>query len=104
MTSALTSGLTFQLASYTANNDLLLATAGDNGTLSFTTPQSASAIYLCGFSGGYAPSEFDVQVNFSDGSSQTFAGNTFDDGGRLLKKDDADLESMRFIRIEKETI
>ena len=37
-------------------------------------------------------------------SGASYVGSTFDDGGRLLKKDDAELENMRFIRIEKETI
>jgi cyclase len=37
-------------------------------------------------------------------SSASYAGSMFDKGGRLLKKDDAELENMRFIRIEKETI
>lgn len=37
-------------------------------------------------------------------SAASYAGSLFDEDGRLRKKDDAELEAMRFIRIEKEVI
>src|ERR1700712_1974909 len=48
--SANTSGLTFQLAAYTANNSLRIATA-TTGALTLTTPRTAGDVYVLASSG-----------------------------------------------------
>jgi|GEM_PF-1381246 len=78
VTSALTGGLTFQLANYSSNNALRFHNTGDNGTLSFVVPQNAGALYICGLSGS-GISNFDVVVNFSDATTQTFSSLSFPD-------------------------
>lgn len=75
--SILTQGLTFQLADYSSNNALYLSNAGTSGTLTLATAQSAGTVYLVGTSA--SASVFDVIVNFSDNTSQTFSGNEFFD-------------------------
>ena len=75
---SLTSGLHFQLADYSGNNALRFHNSGDTGTLAFVTPQNAGAIYVCGLSGSGA-SDFEITVNFSDGTSQLFSGLNFPD-------------------------
>ena len=67
--SLVTSGLTFQLANYTGNNDLRIATTG-SGTLNFQTPQAAQNFYLAAVSGS-GTSIATVQINFSDGTNQS---------------------------------
>jgi hypothetical protein len=81
--SAATSGVTFQLASYTGNNSLRIPASGTGtgtgtGTLTFTTPQSAGEVYLLATSGSGAAT-VDVTVTFSDGTTQVFAGQTVSD-------------------------
>lgn len=72
LTSALTSGLTFQLASYSGNNALRLPST-DTGTLYFATPQTAGDVYvLCTSGSGQSTATF--TVNFTNGTSQTFTG------------------------------
>jgi|GEM_PF-522836 len=66
--SALTAGLTFQLASYSANNDLRLAT-NTSATLTFQTPAAAQNLYILAVTGS-GSSVMTVQVNFTDGSNQ----------------------------------
>ena len=78
LTSAITPGLGFQLADYSANNALRLDNNGDIGALSLATPQTAGALYICGLSGS-GISTFDLTVNFSDGSSQVFSSLSFPD-------------------------
>ncbi|MDQ1098670.1 MULTISPECIES: T9SS type A sorting domain-containing protein [Chryseobacterium] len=65
-------GLSYQLASYSANNSLRLQSVGDNGTLTFTTPKAAVNLYMLATSGSGA-STVDVVVNFSDATTQTFS-------------------------------
>lgn len=67
--SLVTSGLTFQLANYTGNNDLRITSTG-NGTLVFQTPQAAQNFYLAAVSGS-GSSTATVQINFSDGTNQS---------------------------------
>lgn len=70
---ASTSGLTYQLGSYSANNSLRLQNAGDNGTLLFSNPLSASVVYML-VTGGSGACTVDATVNFTDNTSQTFTG------------------------------
>lgn len=74
ITSAVASpaGLTYQLASYSANNSLRLETAGANGTLTFTTPKATTSLYMLATSGS-GTSTVDVTVNFTDATTQTFS-------------------------------
>lgn len=66
-------GLTFSLMPYTGNNSLKLPNQNDSGTLTLTTPVAVSALYLATTSGD-GGSNISVQVNFSDGTSQTVSG------------------------------
>ncbi|WP_415325372.1 T9SS type A sorting domain-containing protein [Chryseobacterium sp. MMS23-Vi53] len=68
-----TSGLSYQMASYSANNSLRLQNIGDNGTLVFTTPLPAISLYMLA-TGGSGACTVDVDVNFTDNTSQTFTG------------------------------
>lgn len=75
---ASTSGLTYQLGSYSANNSLRLQNAGDNGTLQFSNPLSASVVYMLA-TGGSGDCTVDATVNFTDNTSQTFTGVAISD-------------------------
>jgi len=68
-----TPGLSYQLASLSANNSLRLAAVNDSGTLTFTTPKAATKLYMLSTSGSGA-STVSVTVNFSDGTNQQFTG------------------------------
>lgn len=72
--SAATSGLSFQLASYSSSNSLRISGTG-SGTLTVTTPVSAGEVYILGTSGS-GNSTVDITVNFTDGSNQAFTGVT----------------------------
>lgn len=74
ITSAVASpaGLTYQLASYSANNSLRLETTGANGTLTFTTPIATTSLYMLATSGS-GTSTVDITVNFTDTTTQTFS-------------------------------
>jgi hypothetical protein len=76
--SQLNSALPFQLASYSANNTLRLTGANATGTLTFVTPQPAGELYILGTSGN-ATSGLTITVNFSDGSTQQFTGQSIAD-------------------------
>jgi hypothetical protein len=78
ITSALNSAITYQLASYSANNALRLFGANATGTLSFATPSAASELYVIGTSGN-ANSVLDITVNFADGTTQAFPSQTIAD-------------------------
>src|SRR5688572_23226062 len=78
ITSAVTTtpGLTFQLAPYTGNNVLRVA-GNTSGTLTFTTPISATDLYVLLTPVNYSgtmPVTF--TVNFTDATSQVFSGTT----------------------------
>ncbi|MCS3871248.1 hypothetical protein J3D55_004164 [Chryseobacterium ginsenosidimutans] len=70
---ATTPGLSYQLASFNANNSLRLAAVNDAGTLLFTTPKAATKLYMLAVSGS-GTSTVNVVVNFTDATSQTFSG------------------------------
>lgn len=73
-----TPGLSYQLASYSSNNVLRLQNSGDNGTLQFSNPLSANALYMLA-TGGSGSCTVDVDVNFTDNTSQTFTGISISD-------------------------
>lgn len=75
---ASTPGLTYQMTSYSANNSLRLQNAGSSGTLAFSTPIPAISLYML-ITGGSGSCIVDATVNFSDGSSQAFAGLSVSD-------------------------
>ena len=70
-------GLYFKLAPYNGDNDLRL-TSTDVGTLTFNTAVAAEKVYLLATSGSGA-SQVNVDVNFSDGSIQTFSNLSISD-------------------------
>lgn len=73
-----TSGLTYQLAPYTANNSLRLPNANDAGTLTLAVPASATTLYVLAVSGSGASSG-EITINFQDGTNQVFANTNFQD-------------------------
>jgi len=75
--SANTSGLSFQLAAYTANNSLRIVTAS-SGALTLTTPRTAGDIYVLASSGS-GTSTVAVTVTFTDGTTQVFPATTVGD-------------------------
>lgn len=76
--SANTSGLSFQLGSYSSNNSLRLLNVSDSGTLSFSSSPKASKLYILATTGS-GSSTADILVTFTDGTSQTFTNNTVSD-------------------------
>lgn len=76
--SANTSGLNYQLASYSGNNSLRLDGSNSSGTLNFSAVPSASTLYMLATSGS-GISVADITVNFTDGTSQTFTNNNVND-------------------------
>jgi hypothetical protein len=72
------SGLTYQLASFSANNSLRLAAAGSTGTVTFATPTAASELNVLAISGSGA-STVTMTVNYSDNTTTVFAGQTYPD-------------------------
>jgi hypothetical protein len=75
---ASTAGLSYQMASYSSNNTLRLENTNDNGTLIFTTPLQAINLYMMA-TGGSGACTVDVDVNFTDNTSQTFTGLSISD-------------------------
>lgn len=73
-----TTGLTYQMASYSANNSLRLPNANDTGTLALATPTAATNLYVLAVSGS-GPSTGEITVNFQDGTNQLFAAVNFQD-------------------------
>ncbi|MFA6059944.1 MAG: PKD domain-containing protein [Taibaiella sp.] len=71
--SAVTTGLTYQLGSYSANNDLRLPT-NTSGTLAFQAPYSAAQnLYILAVTGS-GSSVMTVQINFTDATNQINTG------------------------------
>lgn len=68
-----TPNLSYEFASYSANNALRLAATNDAGTLTLTTPVAAYNLYILATSGS-GSSTISAQINFSDGTSQTATG------------------------------
>ncbi len=72
------SNLTYQLASYSANNSLRVSPAGSTGTVTFATPTAAAELYVLGISGSGA-STVTMTVNYSDGTNTVFASQSYPD-------------------------
>ncbi|MDQ0591767.1 hypothetical protein QFZ37_000136 [Chryseobacterium ginsenosidimutans] len=68
-----TSGLSYQMAPYSGNNSLRLQNTNDNGTLLFSTPIQAVSLYMMA-TGGSGDCTVDVDINFTDNTSQTITG------------------------------
>lgn len=75
---AATSGLSYQLASYSGNNSLRLSNTTTSGTIAFTTPIPAISLYMLA-TGGSGAATVDAIVNFSDGTTQPFTGISISD-------------------------
>jgi len=75
---AATTGLSYQLASYSGNNSLRLSNTTTSGTLAFTTPIPAISLYMLA-TGGSGDAIVDAIVNFSDGTTQPFTGISISD-------------------------
>ena len=71
-----TPGLSYLLQPYNANNSLRLTT-GTSGTLTLSTPTSATNIYFLAL-GGSGACAITATVNFSDGTTQVITGNAGD--------------------------
>ncbi|MGI4873575.1 MAG: hypothetical protein ACRYFX_20655, partial [Janthinobacterium lividum] len=71
--SATTSGLTFQMAPATGNNDLRIDGAG-SGTLTLVTPQSCNEVEVMATEGNGSAVGKTFTVTFTDGSTQIFTG------------------------------
>lgn len=65
-----TSGLTFQLASYSENNSLKLTANNESGTLAFANQLSGTTLYILATSGSGASSVSGL-ITFTDGTTQT---------------------------------
>ena len=87
-----TSGLTFQLASYTGNNVLRVPATGNTGTgtgatpgpdqatLGLASPVAAGTVYaLVTGGGGALGSNVNVTLTFTDGTTQAFTGQSISD-------------------------
>lgn len=66
-----TPGLMYQMASYTGNNAMRLATVNASGTATFTTPKALKNIYMLATSGS-GDSTVNATINFTDGTTQAF--------------------------------
>lgn len=73
-----TPGLSYQMAPYSSNNSLRLEAASDNGTLVFSSPLKALTVYMLA-TGGSGSCTVDVDVNFTDNTSETFSGISISD-------------------------
>ncbi|GLB50960.1 gliding motility-associated C-terminal domain-containing protein [Neptunitalea lumnitzerae] len=71
-------GLSFQLADYSANNSLRLGSTVTNGTLVFSNQVNATNLYLLTTSGS-GSSVITVDIQFTDGTTQTATANTVPD-------------------------
>ncbi|RZJ66603.1 MAG: T9SS type A sorting domain-containing protein [Flavobacterium sp.] len=71
ITSAVTAGVTYQLADYSASNALLIRPLTTNtGTLTFGTQYTATSLYILWVATEAQASTVGVTVNFADGTSQ----------------------------------
>jgi hypothetical protein len=75
--SGTTTGVTFQLAPYTGNNSLRIATPG-SGTLTFASPRGADQLYVL-MTSGSGISTVTITVNFTDNTTQVFSNQSVSD-------------------------
>lgn len=78
ITSLANSSVVFNLAPYTGNNALKLVEDASTGTLAFVEAISATNLYVIATSGSGA-SAMSVNINFTDGTSQTVTGSSIPD-------------------------
>ncbi|HRH62197.1 MAG TPA: T9SS type A sorting domain-containing protein [Bacteroidia bacterium] len=76
--SVATSGLAFQLASFSGANSLRIDVSNSPKTLTFTNPVSASQVFVLGATGSGA-GVISISVNFTDATSQTFTAQSLPD-------------------------
>jgi hypothetical protein len=69
--------LTYQLASFNANNSLRL-TGTNSGTLTFATPTVAKEVYVLGATGSGSATAT-LTINYADGTSSAFTGQSYPD-------------------------
>ena len=75
--SALTAGLPFQLASYSASNSLRLP-SGASGTLTLAQPRAVNTLYVLAATGS-GDANMTVTVRYTDGSTELFSNNSVPD-------------------------
>jgi hypothetical protein len=73
-----TTGLTFQLASYSENNSLKLTANNESGTLVFSNPTSGATLYILATSGS-GDSSMNAVITFTDGTTQAVNNNVVPD-------------------------
>jgi len=78
ITAQANNAITFQLASFTANNCLRLQETTNTGTLSFSNQLPATKLYVMA-TGGSGPVTMTTVINFTDGTNQTVTGGTIPD-------------------------
>ncbi|MFY7886724.1 MAG: hypothetical protein ACOVOV_17970, partial [Dolichospermum sp.] len=78
LNSALTAGLSYKLASYSANNCFHVTATTGSSVLSFATPIAAKDVYVL-WSSGQGTCVVDVTVTFSDLTTQIFPSITVAD-------------------------
>jgi hypothetical protein len=76
--SAVTPNLTFQMAAYSGNNSLRIATQNTSGTLEFANPVQAASLYLLTTSGS-GTSTISGVITFDDNSTQTIGSPSIPD-------------------------
>lgn len=78
ISSAAVAGMQFQMASYSGNNSLRIATQNTSGTLAFTNQVAATKIFLLATTGS-GQSSITGTINFSDNTTQAIAASVIPD-------------------------
>jgi len=78
ITSSAVAGMQFQMAPYSGNNSLRIATQNTSGTLTFTNQISATRIFLLATTGS-GQSSVTGTINFSDNTTQVIAPSVIPD-------------------------
>ncbi len=78
ISSTATPGMQFQLASYSANNSLRIATTNETGSLVFTNQVSATRLFFLATSGS-GPATITGTINFSDNTTQAITSSVVPD-------------------------
>lgn len=78
ISSTATPGMQFQMASYSANNSLRIATTNETGSLVFTNQVSATRLFFLATSGS-GPATITGTINFSDNTTQAITSSVVPD-------------------------
>lgn len=78
ISSTATPGMQFQLASYSGNNSLRIATTNGTGSLVFTNQVSATRLFFLATSGS-GPATITGTINFSDNTTQAITSSVIPD-------------------------